>query len=201
MHIKNILLLSTFGLMIFSSNVNAQSYEIEAAHSSIGFSVRHLGISNVKGTFGKFSGIINYDPAKPEATSVEAEIDTSSINTENKKRDDHVRSKDFLNSTIFPKMTFKSTSVKVESPNSMIITGDLKILNFSKPIELKVTDIVGPVENPMDKKMHIGASVSGQLKRQDYGVTWSGSGVTGAAGEAAIGDIIKFDFEIDGIAK
>lgn len=189
------------GLFFTSTSVYAETYELEAAHTSIGFSVRHLGINNVKGTFGTFSGTIEYDPAKPENTKVDVTIDSGSINTENKKRDDHVRSKDFLDVSLFPKITFKSKSVTVDSPTSMTVVGDLTILNYTKPVELKVTDIIGPVKNPLDKKNHIGASVTGQIKRQDFGVTWNGGGMTGAAGEAAIGDVIKFDFEVDGVQK
>lgn len=181
--------------------VIAETYKIESAHSSIQFSVRHLGISNVKGDFRTFEGTIDYDPAKPEETKVAVEIDTNSFNTANADRDKHVKSDDFLNVGIFPKIKFVSTQVKKESENSMFVTGDLTILGITKPITLLVEDIVGPVQNPMDKKMHIGASVSGKLIRQDYGVTWNGSGMTGVAGEATIGDLIKLDFEIDGVKK
>lgn len=189
------------GQLSIGQNIKAEVYELDTAHSSIDFSVRHLGISNVKGTFSKFSGTISYDPAKPEETKVEAEIDTGSIDTNNTKRDDHVKSKDFLDTGLFPKMKFVSKEVKVKDEGSLEITGDLTLLKVTKPITLEVTDIVGPGLNPLDKKMHIGAAVKGKLVRQDYGVTWNGGGMTGVAGEAAVGDEIKLNFEIDGVAK
>ncbi len=190
-----------YALLFTSTSVLADTYEIESAHSSIQFSVRHLGISNVKGDFRKFSGTIEYDPEKPEETKVIAEIDTNSFDTANADRDKHVKSKDFLDVGIFPTIKFVSTKVVSSGEDSLSVTGDLTILGVTKPITLLVEDIVGPVQNPMDKKMHVGASVSGKLIRQDYGVTWNGGGMTGAAGEATIGDQIKLDFEIDGVKK
>lgn len=182
-------------------SVFAETYEIELAHSSVQFSVRHLGINNVKGEFRKFEGTIEYDPAKPEETKITAEIDTNSFDTANADRDKHVKSNDFLDVGVFPKIKFVSTAVKSNGEDSLSVTGDLTILGITKPITLLVEDIVGPVLNPMDKKMHIGASVSGKLTRQDFGVTWSGGGLTGVAGEATVGDVVKLDFEIDGVAK
>ncbi len=176
-------------------------YELDTAHTYVDFSVRHLGISNVKGSFRKFSGTIDYDPAKPEETKVVAEIDTGSLDTANADRDKHVKSKDFLDIGIFPKMKFVSKEVKTNGENSLLVTGDLTMLKVTKPITLEVSDIVGPGLNPLDKKMHIGAAVKGKLVRQDYGVTWNGSGLTGVAGEAAVGDEIKLSFEVDGVAK
>jgi polyisoprenoid-binding protein YceI len=189
------------GQAFVSPILKAEVYELDTAHSSVDFSVRHLGLSNVKGNFSKFSGTINYDPAKPEETKVEAEIDTGSIDTSNGKRDEHVKSKDFLDTGLFPKMKFVSKEVKVTGKDSLEISGDLTLLKVTKPITLEVTDIVGPALNPLDKKMHIGAAVKGKLTRQDYGVTWNGGGMTGAAGEAAVGDEVKLSFEIDGVVK
>lgn len=179
----------------------AETYELDTAHSTIEFGVKHLGISNVKGSFRKYSGTIEYDPAKPEETKVSAEIDTGSIDTANTKRDDHVKSKDFLNTSLFPKIKFQSTEVKQNDDKTLSVTGNLTMLNITKPITLTVSELAGPGLNPLDKKNHVGALVTGKLNRQDFGVTWNGGGMTGVAGEAAVGDEIKLSFEIDGVQK
>ncbi len=180
---------------------SAETYVLDTAHTSVDFSVRHLGISNVKGGFRKFSGTIEYDASKPEETKVTAEIDTGSFDTANADRDKHVKSKDFLDVSVFPKIKFVSKEVKENGENSLLVTGELTILGITKPITLTVSDITGPGLNPLDKKMHIGASVTGKLTRQDFGVTWNGGGMTGVAGEAAIGNEIKLQFEVDGVQK
>jgi polyisoprenoid-binding protein YceI len=200
--LKNFKNISLFSLCILLPLKSfADTYELENAHTSIEFGVKHLGISNVKGSFNNFKGEIQYDPSKPEETKVTAEIDASSLDTSNAKRDEHVKSKDFLDVGIFPKIKFVSKEAKLNGPNSLLVTGDLTILGITKPITLLVNDIVGPVVNPMDKKAHVGAVVTGKLIRQDFGVTWNGGGMTGAAGEAAIGNEIKLQFEIDGVKK
>lgn len=185
-----------FGL---TSAAYGASYELDTAHTNVQFGVRHLGINTVRGNFGKFKGTIDYDPAHPEAIKVEAEIDAGSLVTGNTKRDDHVKSKDFLDVSRFPKITFVSKSAKSTGKDSLQVNGILTILNHSNPITLTVTDITGPGTNPLDKKAHIGAEVTAQLIRQDYGITWNGDGLTGFAGEAAIGNEIKLQFDVDAV--
>jgi len=183
-----------------SGIANAASYDLDSAHTSVGFSVKHLGINNTKGAFQKFSGTFSYDPKKVEETKIRVEIATDSLDTGNPKRDEHVKSKDFLDAGKFPKITFVSKSVKANSDGFEVI-GDLTIHGVTKSVALQVTDIAGPGVNPLDKKNHWGASATGKIKRQDFGITWNGGGATGIAGEAVIGDDVKLTFEIDGVEK
>ena len=176
----------------------AAKYEIEGAHTVVEFGVRHLGINTVKGTFKSVTGSITYDAAKPEATVVNAEIDANSLDTGNVKRDGHVKSPDFLDTAQFPKITFASKSAKA-SGKDVVVTGDLTIHGVKKEVTLTLSDLAGPGLSPLDKKNHVGASASTKIKRQDFGLNWNGGGVTGLAGEAAIGDDVKIQLEVDGV--
>jgi len=194
------LLMSALLATPFADMANAASYDIENAHTSVGFSVKHLGINNTKGSFQKFSGTFSYDPKKVEETKIHVEIDSSSLDTGNLKRDEHVKSKDFLDVGKFPKISFVSKSVKA-SGDGLDVTGDLTIHGVTKSVVLHVTDVAGPGVNPLDKKNHMGASASAKIKRQDFGITWSGGGATGIAGESVIGDEVKLAFEVDGVER
>lgn len=91
-------------------SASAATFEIDSAHSEVGFRVRHL-VSKTPGRFTKFSGTISYEPGKPQTWSVEAKIDPASINTDNEKRDNHLRAEDFFDVKKYPEMSFKSTKV------------------------------------------------------------------------------------------
>ena len=180
---------------------HAAAYELDPAHSEVGFGVRHVGISTVRGNFQTVAGTIEFDPAKPANTKINVEVSTDSLDTRNAKRDTHVKSADFLDTAKFPKMTFVSKSVKAAGKGSYAVVGDLTLHGVTKPLTLNVTDFAGPGLNPLDKKNHIGASATGTIKRQDFGITWNGGGATGLAGEAAIGDDIKLQIDLDAVAK
>ena len=180
---------------------HAAVYELDAAHTEVGFGVRHVGINVVRGNFQTFTGEIEFDAAKPEASKLKIEVNTDSLDTRNGKRDEHVKSADFLDVKKFPKMTFVSKSVKSAGKGAYTVVGDLTLHGVTKPITLAVTDFAGPGLNPLDKKNHIGASATGAIKRQDFGITWNGGGATGLAGEAAIGDEVKLQIDLDAVQK
>ncbi len=116
----------------------AETYIIDASHSSVGFSIRHF-VSKVPGKFNRFEGKITFDKADPAASSVEATIQIASIDTENQKRDDHLRNPDFFDAAQFPTMTFKSTAWKKTGENTHEVTGQLTLKGVTKPVTLKVT--------------------------------------------------------------
>jgi len=175
------------------------TYQLEPAHSDISFGVRHLGLSTVRGVFKTVSGTIAYDPKSAAADKVSIEIDAASIDTGNEKRDGHVKSADFLEVAKFPKITFISKSVKAEGKGKLAVSGDLTLHGVTKPVTLQVAELAGPFTSPLDKKSHIGASVTGVINRQDFGIVWNAGGATGAAGEVAVGNDIKLQFDIDGV--
>ena len=181
------------------SFAQTKTFELDPVHTKVEFGVRHLGINTVKGEFKNFTGTISYDGKSRKDIKVNAEIQTASLDTGNAKRDEHVKSPDFLDSTKFGKITFFSKSAKPNGKNAVKLTGDLTIHGVTKTVVLDVTEMSGPGISPLDKKQHLGASASVKIVRQDFGLNWSGGGMTGIAGEAAIGNEIKIQIDIDAI--
>ncbi len=146
----------------------AETYAIDPVHSTIGFSIKHLTVSEVQGTFKTFSGSITLDGA---ATQLEATIETKSINTQNEGRDKHLLNADFFDADNNPSITFKSKSVKVEG-STYQVTGDLTIKGVTKEIMIPFT-VAGPVKHPMGGGEVIGLSGQTKINRQDYGVKFN----------------------------
>jgi polyisoprenoid-binding protein YceI len=118
----------------------AETYVIDPVHSSVGFSIRHF-VSKVPGRFAKFQGTITVDRTNLAQSSAEATIDIASVDTGNKRRDDHLRNPDFFDAAKYPTMTFKSTSWKKTGENTYDVTGDLTLKDVTKPVTLKVTSL------------------------------------------------------------
>jgi len=185
--------LVTAGIM--GTTVHAATYSVDAAHTTIGFSVRHMMVSNVRGNFGEFAGTIEFDEANPSALSASAEIQVKSINTDNEKRDDHLRNPDFFDADTNPVITFKTTRVEGTLPN-LTLVGDLTIKGTTKEISLPV-ELAGPIVNPWGQTV-IGLSGSTTINRQDYGLTWS-KALDG--GGVVVGDDVKLVIEMEAIKQ
>jgi polyisoprenoid-binding protein YceI len=166
-------------------------WNIDPSHSTAEFSVRHLMITNVKGRFGKLQGSVEYDPARPELTKLEATIDASSIDTRDEKRDAHLRSGDFFDVEKFPTLTFKSTEVK-KTADGFTAIGELTMHGVTKPIEL---DIEGPSDQTKDPwgGTRIGASATAKINRKDWGLNWNAALETGGV---LVGETVKITLEI-----
>ncbi|MDP6039019.1 MAG: YceI family protein, partial [Candidatus Latescibacteria bacterium] len=145
----------------------AEMYQIDSAHSTIGFSIKHL-VSRTSGRFNRFDGRINYDPAAPEATTLEATIQGNSIDTGNQRRDDHLRNPDFFEVEMYPTITFKSTSAKTEG-EQVLVTGDLTIHGVTKSVTLPVT-VLGIGKHPSRGTPLAGFETEIKLLCSDYGV-------------------------------
>jgi polyisoprenoid-binding protein YceI len=156
------------GLLILAGQVfaEAQVYNIDKQHSTVGFAVKHLQVSTVRGSFGDYAGSITLDPADPAMFNAEATIQVSSINTGVEGRDKHLRGGDFFDAEQFPTITFKSK--KLDGTN---LTGDLTIRGVTKEITFPV-EISGPVNSPMGGSA-IGLHGETKINRQDFGVSWS----------------------------
>jgi polyisoprenoid-binding protein YceI len=150
----------------------ADLYQVDKAHSRVGFSVSHMMISSVEGNFKDYQLELKVDPADLAKSSVKAVIQTASINTENEKRDEHLRSDDFFDAAQFPTITF--TSKKIEQRGKQwVALGDFSMRGVSKPIELPFT-LGGPIVDPWgNTRLALRTRVT--LNRQDYGVSWSKS--------------------------
>jgi polyisoprenoid-binding protein YceI len=154
-----------------SKNVDIKSLNIDTTHSSVGFVVRHMVVSKVRGTFGAFKGTIAYDPARIERSTVEVEIDVNSIDTREPKRDAHLRSADFFDVEKFPTMTFHSTSVARTSDDTLNVTGDLTLHGVTKPVTLVVDELGGGKDPWGNDRLAWSARVS--LNRKEWGLNWN----------------------------
>ena len=156
---------------LVAAPVGAQdTYQLDPAHTSVTFKVRHMMVSNVKGTFGKVSGTINFDPEKTENSSVEVAIEAASIDTNNEKRDAHLRSADFLDVETHPSLTFKSRKISRKG-DQWIATGDLTIRGVTKQVDLPFT-LSGPAADPWGNQV-IGIETSFSINRTDFGASWN----------------------------
>lgn len=167
-------------------------FQIDNSHSEIQFSVRHMMVSKVRGSFEKWSGAIALDPANPAQTSVDITIDAASINTKDAQRDGHLRSPDFLNVEQHPTVTFKSSKVEVTGENTAKLQGDLTIVGVSKPVILAV-EYQGAAKSPWGTTSY-GFSASTKINREDWGLTWNAALETGGW---LVGKEIQIDIELE----
>lgn len=167
-------------------------YTIDPAHSSAQFVVRHMMITNVRGAFSGVQGKIQWDAANPSASSVEATIDATTVQTHEEARDNHLRSADFLDVEKFPTIAFKSTGVKSASSDELELAGDLTIHGVTKSVVLKVEGPTAAGKDPWGNT-RIGASASTKIKRSEFGLTWNSALETGGI---LVGDDLKIELEV-----
>lgn len=172
-------------LALASAAAFAGDYRIDPVHTTVGFSVRHLGISNVQGKFTDFDGVISYDEKDPSKSSVKVAIKTASINTGNDTRDKDLRSEHFFDVAKYPEITFESTSVK-KSGDDWVATGNFTIKGVTKSIDLPFT-LSGPVKDPWGNQ-RIGVETGTKISRSAYGVS---------ADKGLIGDEVKISLTVE----
>jgi polyisoprenoid-binding protein YceI len=148
----------------------AETYGVDKAHSEVLFSIKHL-VSRVSGNFQDFDGKIVIDRAKPEASSAEFTIKATSINTNNARRDDHLRTPDFFDVAKFPEITFKSTKVVPKGKDAFEVTGDLTMRGVTKPVVLAVS-FLGDIKDQMGNDK-AGFEATTTINRKDFGVLWN----------------------------
>ena len=142
------LTVSSMGFMSLPALADTYVIDTKGAHASINFAIKHLGYSVLTGRFDTFSGEFTYDPAKPEASTVNVSIDTGSVNSNHAERDKHLRSGDFLNVEKFPKATFVSTKIVLgDEKDEFDIVGDLTLNGVTKSVTIEV-DKVGEGKDP-----------------------------------------------------
>lgn len=159
-------------LAVLSIPASAQleSWQLDPPHSAAHFAIRHMGISTVRGSFGKVSGTVQYDPAAPDKTVIDVTIDANSIDTRVEMRDKDLRSERFFNVEKYPTITFKSKKVEAAGSGKLKVTGDLTIKGVTKEVVLNVDGPSGPIKDPRGNE-HMGASATTQVNRQDFGVS------------------------------
>jgi len=191
MKMKAILLSGLLTLTLFSLAVGGEKYNVDVAHSSIGFSVKHLVISNTKGEFKDFSGVINYDAEDISKSSVEITINTASIDTDDAKRDGHLKSPDFLDVEKHKTITFKSTKIQ-KTDAGFVAVGNLTIRDITKEVKLPFT-LTGPIKDPWGYN-RLGVEASLTIDRHDFGVSWS---KTLDNGGLVVGNDVKISLDIE----
>ena len=175
----------------------ASSWAIDKSHSEADFSVKHMGISTVHGSFRGVSGTIRFEAGNPAAWSVEATVDVNTIDTGVADRDKHLKSADFFEVDKYPTMTFKSTSVKPEG-TGYLVTGDLTLHGVTKPVTLTM-EAPGNEQVGMDgKSVHRGFTATTKVSRQDFGLKWNG---TLKSGDAVIGSEVKIELDIEAVRQ
>ena len=158
--------LSALLLTGVSAFAESTSWAIDTNHSQVDFKIRHMGVSNVRGSISGVTGTVVWDDKDPSKSSVEATINTTTVSTNNDARDKHLKSPDFFNVEKFPTMTFKSTSV-TGTNGKLQVTGDLTLGGVTKSVTLDVDGPTAPIKG-MGDKMVTGFSASGLLKRSDF---------------------------------
>jgi polyisoprenoid-binding protein YceI len=161
--------LFALALLAGTAVAEVQTWNIDPNHTAAQFSVRHMGISTVRGAFTKVSGTAQYDPANPGKSSVEATIDAASVDTRVSMRDNDLKSANYFDVEKYPTITFKSKSVEAAGAGKLKITGDLTIHGTTKEVVLDVDGPSAPVTDPRGNS-HVGASASTTIKRTDFGV-------------------------------
>jgi len=146
------------------------AWNIDHSHSEVDFAVRHMMISTVRGKFARFDAEISLDPAKLEEAKVTASIDAASIDTAEEKRDGHLRSADFFDVAKYPTLTFTSTKV-TRKGEDLEVVGNLKIKDQEHPLTLK-GEVTGPGKDPWGNS-RVGFSLSGEIDREQWGLTWN----------------------------
>jgi len=168
-------------------------WEFDAAHTGVHFKVRHLMVAHVRGDFEKFTGKIVYDESDITKSSADITIEAASINTRVAKRDEHLRSPDFLDVAKFPTITFKSKKVEKAGDGKLKMTGDLTIKGVTKEV---VLDVEGPAPaiKDMQGNIRVGGSAATKINRKDFGLTWQ---KMLEAGGVAVGDEVEITIDLE----
>ena len=167
----------------------AGTYNVDKSHSNVGFKVKHLMISNVSGKFDKFNGSFEYDEKTNTLKKLTGEAEVASINTENEKRDGHLKSADFFDAANHPKLTF--TLDKVDGDKAY---GKLTMRGVTKDVELDLENN-GTVTDPWGNK-RVGLELTGKINRKDFGLNWNKAL---EAGGVVVGETVKLEVTLEGI--
>ncbi|WAH36094.1 YceI family protein [Alicyclobacillus dauci] len=172
------------------------TWNVDASHSAIEFVVKHMMISNVRGSFHSFEANVIADPEDLTTAEIDFSIDVNSIDTRDEGRDNHLRSADFFDVENFPKLTFKSTNITKKGQGEYDLTGDITIRGVTKPLTFHVT-YEGGGKDPWGGE-RAGYSAKGSLSRKDFGLTWNSALETGGV---LVGDEVKLNLEIEAVKQ
>ncbi len=158
-------------IFLSSSTTFAAAYKLDASHSIVGFGVKHLMFSTTKGRFNKFEGAFDFDEKKSEVTKIDVKVDVASIDTNDVKRNDHLKSPDFFDVAKNADIKFTADKVKVEKNKAVKVAGQLTMKGITKPVTLDLT-YSGTATDPWGNE-RVGFNLSGKINRKDWGINWN----------------------------
>jgi polyisoprenoid-binding protein YceI len=176
---------------------SADTWQIDPVHTTVGFSVRHMTISTVRGQFNKVAGTITANDNDPATAVIEATIDTASIDTHSPDRDSDLKSANFLDVAKYPTMTFKSKKIEAAGPGKYNVVGDLTLHGVTKEATLAVEATGAPIKDPWGN-MRAGATATTTINRKDFGLTWN---KMIEAGGAVVGDAVAVEIDVEAVKK
>jgi polyisoprenoid-binding protein YceI len=168
------------------------TWNIDPAHSTAEFKVKHMMISNVKGTFKGLTGVLKIDETDPTRSSIEASIPVSTLSTGDDQRDGHLKSADFFDAEKFPTMTFKSTEVGRTSPGEHAVVGELTLHGLTQTVSFAVEGPSEPGKDPWGNT-RIGLSATTRINRKDFGLAWNS---TLESGGILVGEDITITLDV-----
>ena len=176
---RSSILLAALMILAVAAGASAQTatWEIDASHSTIGFGVKHLMVSTVRGQFNSFTASMQTTGDDPATAKLTVSIDAASIDTRVAKRDEHLKSADFFEVAKFPTITFVSKKVE-KTASGLKITGDLTMRDVTKEVVLEVSDITGPITDPYGNS-RVGAHATTTVNRKDFGLKYNAAMETG----------------------
>ncbi len=171
----------------------ATTWQIDTGHSTAQFKVRHLMVSNVRGELGPVQGTIQLDEADVTRSRVDVKIDARKIDTKDAKRDEHLRSADFLDVEKHPFVTFTSTQVKRAASGALDVVGELTVRGVKRPVTLRVDALPAAVRDPWGNTQR-GAPARASLNRKDFGLVWNMALETGGL---VVGETVDIELEVE----
>ncbi|MBX6351901.1 MAG: polyisoprenoid-binding protein [Thermoflavifilum sp.] len=171
-----------------------EKWVLDATHSNVDFTVRHMMIATVRGAFHKFDANIVADPEDLTTAEIEFTVDVASVDTRNEDRDNHLRSADFFDAEHYPQMTFKATRIVRTGDGEYDMTGDLTIRGVTKPVTLHVV-YGGGGKDPWGNQ-RVGFTVTGKVNRKDFGLTWN---VALETGGVLVSDEVQIHIDLQAV--
>jgi polyisoprenoid-binding protein YceI len=169
------------------------AWDFDTAHSSVGFSVRHMMISNVRGSFNSFKGSLSVTGDDPTTARIEVDVDMASVDTREPKRDEHLKSPDFFDAAKFPAMTFVSKKVAKVGDGKYKVTGDLTMHGVTREVVLDVEGLNPPIKDPWGMT-RTAAHATTTLNRKDFGLTWNKALETGGV---LVGEEVAITIDVE----
>lgn len=182
-------------LLAISSLSFGATWDIDSSHSTAKFKVRHLGISNVYGQITGFKGTVTADDKDTSKLSTEVSLDLNTINTNDAKRDAHLKNEDFFNTAKFPTIDFKSKKV-AKKGKGYNVTGDLTLHGVTKEVTIENMELTAPIKDPWGNTRR-GLSAFLKINRKDFGITWN---KVLDGGGLAVGDTVEVNIEAELLA-